>query len=447
MRFSNILTFSIRTIVLSIITLSSAIALEDASLTSKQILLDKVIAIVDDDIVMKSELEARVRYITNRLRRQGTQIPSQEIMRKRVLEQLIIESIQLQLAGRAGIRIGDAQLNATLQNIAQSNNMNIQQFEQQLVLEGDSFASAREQIRREMILTQVQRSEVDRRVRVTDQEIAHFISSKEGRTQSGTEYNIAHILIAIPETASAVQISVAEQRANEILAELKSGEDFRKTAVAKSDGRQALNGGVIGWRKEAELPSIAADVIPSLAINEPSKLIKTGSGFHIVTVLEKRGGSEKIIEQSNVRHVLISPSEIRTEAEAEEIALKLYERIEGGDDFAQIAKSNSDDPVSAIDGGNLDWVSPGQMVPEFEQVMGQTKVGETSKPFRSQYGWHILQVQDRRQQDMGKLIQKNQAQQIIQRRKFEDELANWLLEIKDEAFIDIKTEKTADDAS
>lgn len=418
---------------------------EGPQLRPNAVLLDKVIAIVDDDIVMQSELNNRVSAISKRLQRQETPLPPMSVLRERILDQLILESIQLQLANRSGIRIGDAQLNTTLENIARSNNMTLSQFEAQLELEGDSYANAREQIRREMIMTRVQKREVDRRVRVTEQEIEAFLASKEGRSQSGLEYLIGHILIALPDSASKQQEEAARQRANSVLDELKAGEDFKKTAVARSDGRQALEGGVIGWRKETELPTIAADIIPVLEINEPSSLIRTGSGFHIVTVLEKRGGQEKLIEQSQVRHILISPSEIRTEEETKEIIYKLHERLVGGDDFAELAKANSDDPVSAIDGGNLDWINPGQMVPAFEQVMLQTKVGALSEPFRSQYGWHVLEVTDRRVKDMAELIQTNQAQQILHRRKFEEELANWLLEIKGEAYIEIKdTDKSTD---
>jgi peptidyl-prolyl cis-trans isomerase SurA len=402
------------------------------------VLLDQVIAIVDDDIVMASELSQRLSSITRRLTRQDTALPPLSVMQERVLEQLILESIQLQMANRSGIRIGDAQLNTTLENIARSNNMTLAQFEAQLELEGDTYAQAREEIRREMIISRVQKREVDRRVRVTEQEIESFLASKEGRTQSRIEYLIGHILIALPDTANEEQEQAAKKKANAILSELKSGEDFKKTAVAKSDGRMALEGGVIGWRKESELPSIASDIIPSLAIEEPSPLIRTGSGFHIVTVLDKRGGKETLVEQSQVRHILITPSEIRTEEETKEIINKLHERLLGGDDFAALAKANSDDPVSAIDGGSLDWVNPGQMVPAFEQMMKQTQVGEISAPFKSEYGWHILEVTDRRVKDMAELIQNNQAHQILHRRKFEEELANWLLEIKSEAYIEIK---------
>lgn len=417
------------------------VATEKPRVTKNAQLIDKIVAIVDDDIIMLSELNTRIISIKNRLNRQGTPLPPDDVVEQRVLDQLILESVQLQLAERAGIRVPDEQLNETLENIARQNNMTIEQFEEQLAREGESYIGAREQIRREIILSRLQKREVDRRVRVTEQEVKNFMASKEGRTRSGAEYLIGHILVALPENASEEEQAKGQARVDDILADLKAGEPFSKVAVAKSDGRQALDGGIIGWRKESELPTIAQDIIPSLAVNEPSLPIRTGSGFHIISVLEKRGGQTQMVEQTKVRHILIAPSTIRTEDEAKEIIDKLYERIQGGDDFSELAKANSDDPVSAIDGGSLDWVTPGQMVPEFEQVMEQTKVGQLTEPFKSQYGWHILQVLDRRTEDMGEAIQTNQAQQVLHRRKYEEELALWLLEIRHEAFVDIKDPK------
>lgn len=436
----TLLCFFATLVLLSTSAMSSDNATQKVNAKSP-VLVDKVVAIVDDDIIMLSELDERIVSIKNRLSRQGTPLPPDDVVEQRVLDQLILEGVQLQLANRAGIRVPDEQLNETLENIAKSNKMTIEQFEAQLALEGESYTAAREQIRREMIISRLQKREVDRRVRVTEQEVKNFLASKEGRTRSGAEYLLGHILVALAENASNEEVQKAKSRAEDILSDLRSGEDFRKVAVAKSDGRQALEGGIIGWRKETELPTIAQDVIPALAINEPSKPIRTGSGFHILSVLEKRGGQQQLIEQTQVRHILISPSTIRTDDEAKEIIDKLHERVLGGDDFAEIARSNSDDPVSAIDGGELDWVSPGQMVPAFEQMMEQTKKGQISEPFRSQFGWHILQVQDRRTEDVGEMIQTNQAQQVLHRRKYEEELAHWLLEIKHEAFIDIKDPK------
>lgn len=408
---------------------------------AESVLLDRVIAIVNDDIVMESELQHRLRQISGRLIQQGTRLPPQEVMNQRVLEQLILESIQLQLAQRAGIRISDTQLNETLVNIAKSNGMTLQQFQQQLATEGETYAAAREQIRREMVVTRIQQREVDRRVRVSEQEINNFLDSREGRERSGVEYYLGHILIAVPENPRPEQEQAALERAEAVLKELKAGADFQQMAVARSDGRQALNGGVIGWRKENELPSIASDVLPNLAKGEPSDLIRSTSGYHIITALDKRGGTEQWVKQRRARHILIAPSEIRSDRQAKEIIDKLYDRVSNGDDFVELARSNSDDPVSAIDGGDLDWVSPGQMVPEFEEVMSQTPAGEISKPFRSPYGWHILQVLEVRDQDIGAMVQANQARQLIYRRKFEEELVLWLQELKSEAFIEIKDEK------
>jgi peptidyl-prolyl cis-trans isomerase SurA len=431
----------LKTIVSKILLCAAILTMGVNALSAKELeVLDRVIAIVDDDIVMKSELDGRIRSINARLKSQGTMLPPEDVMKTRVLNQLVLESIQLQKADRAGIRISDSQLNQTIDTIARSNDMSLDQFQAQLEQEGESYAAAREQIRREMVVTRVQQREVDRRVRVTDQEISNFLASSEGRQQSGIEYYLGHILIAVPENASKNQEAEGRKRAEKILAELRKGADFKQMAVARSDGRQALNGGVIGWRKETELPSIAADVLPKLEVGQASDLIRSMSGFHIITPLQKRGGTQQWVEQRRVRHILISPNEIRSDQDAKEIIDKLYERIESGDDFGEIARSNSDDPVSAIDGGALDWVSPGQMVPEFEQVMLEADVGKTSKPFRSSFGWHILQVTESRQQDIGALLQTNQARQVIYRRKFEEELSLWLQEIESEAYISIKDE-------
>ncbi len=410
----------------------------------KSVLLDKVVAVVDDDIIMKSELDNRTRAIGRRLQQQGTSAPPTEVLELRVLNQLVLESIQLQRAEITGIRIADDLLNKTIANIASSNNMTLEQFEAQLALEGETYAGAREQIRREMLVTRLQQSAVDRRVRVTELEVENFLASKEGRTQSGAEYLLGHILIALPESASEDEVANVTARAEGVLAQLQGGAEFRKVAVAESDGRQALEGGVIGWRKENELPTIAADILPTLAVGEPSRLLRTGSGFHIITPLEKRGGTQKIVDQYRVRHILIAPSEIRTDEQAKEISEKLYERLLNDEDFATLAKANSDDPVSAIDGGDLDWVNTGQMVPQFEEVMLVSPVGEITQPFKSDFGWHILQVTDVRKQDVGAKLQENQARQVIRRRKYEEELLDWLQEIKSESFIEVKEERFAE---
>jgi peptidyl-prolyl cis-trans isomerase SurA len=425
------------------------------SLRAETVLLDKVLAIVDDDIVMQSELDHRIRTISLRLQAQGTALPPSDVMQQRVLDQLILENIQLQMAEMRGIRISDDELNQTMDNIIRANGLTLESFEQQLAQEGETYASARAQIRRDMIISRLQQGEVERRVRITDQEVENFLKSREGRSQSGTEYYLGHILIAIPEGATPEQTAEQLKRAESVLAELRGGADFQQVAVAKSDGRQALSGGIIGWRKETELPSIAAAIVPSLNVGQTTDLLRTGSGFHIIAVLDKRAGAKQMVEQTRARHILISPNTIRSEEEAQAMINKLAERLKKGDDFAELARANSDDKVSAVDGGDLDWISPGQMVPEFEQMMNKTPVGGTSEPFRSSFGWHIVQVQEKREQDVGAEMLSNQARQILFKRKFEDELSSWLLEIKGESYIEIKgqepeekevTEESASDA-
>lgn len=425
------------------------------SLRAETVLLDKVLAIVDDDIVMQSELDHRINTISLRLQAQGTALPPADVMQERVLDQLILENIQLQMAEMRGIRISDDELNKTMDNILRANGLTLETFEQQLAQEGETYASARAQIRRDMIISRLQQGEVERRVRITDQEVENFLKSREGRTQSGAEYYLGHILIAVPEGATPEQAAEQLKRAESVLAELRGGADFQQVAVAKSDGRQALSGGIIGWRKESELPSIAAAIVPNLKVGESTDLLRTGSGFHIIALLDKRAGAKQFIEQTRARHILIAPNTIRSEEEAQALINQLAERLEKGDDFAELARANSDDKVSAVDGGDLDWVSPGQMVPEFEQMMNKTPVGQISEPFRSNFGWHIVQVLEKREQDVGAEMLSNQARQILFKRKFEEELSSWLLEIKGESYIEIKgkepeekevTEESASDA-
>lgn len=408
--------------------------------------LDHVLVIVDDDIVMASELEGRIRTITARLKAQGTALPPASIMAERVLDQLILESIQLQMAERNGLRVDDNQLNETMQNIAKRNGMTLDEFQEAIKSEGVTYREAREQIRRELLLSRVQQRQVDRKVRVTENEIETFLASSEGKKRTATEYYLGHILVSITDPANPVVVEAARERAERIIAELNDGADFKQTAVAKSDGRNALQGGVIGWRKENEVPSIAADIIQTLKVGRPSELLRTPSGFHIISVLDKRGGKEQLVKQFNVRHILIKPSEVRTERESKEVIEQLRDRIIRGDDFAAIAKAHSEDPVSAISGGSLDWVSPGEMVPAFDDIMQNSKVGELSEPFLSDFGWHILQVQDTRMEDLGNRIQANQARQVIHRRKYDEELNLWLREIREEAYIEFKDRSDPEEA-
>lgn len=410
-------------------------------------LLDQVVAIVDDDVILQTELEARINTITGRLSTQGTGLPPRRLLEERVLEQLITESVQIQMADKMGMRISDNELNETLANIADRNGMSLSEFENQLATEGVSYRQAREQIRQEMITGRVQQRQVGNRVRVTDREVENYLQALESSGGNDAEYRLAYIFIELDNPADGAEVDATREKAEELRTAILDGRDFREVAVAESDASNALEGGDMGWRSERQLPSLVAPVVPALEVGKPSDVLENNSGFHLVMVMDKRGGSQKqVIQQNRVRHILIRPSEAMTDVETETTIRDLYQQIQDGADFAVVAREFSDDPVSGSDGGNLGWVSPGQMVPGFEQAMKESDVGELKGPFRSQFGWHILQVEERRQKDVSGEVMESEARQAIYQRKFEAELQNWLREIRDEAFVEFKGDYAEEDA-
>lgn len=416
------------------------------SVQAERKLLDQVVAIVDEDVILQTELEARISTITSRLSAQGTALPPRQILEERVLDQLITESIQMQMADRAGMRISDNELNETMANIAERNGMSLAQFENQLAAEGVSYNQAREQIRREMLTSRVQQRQVGNRVRVTDREVENYLESLEARGGNNAQYRLAYIFVSVDDPSDEAEVDAAREKAQRLRNEIASGRDFREVAVAESDASNALEGGDMGWRAEGQLPSLVAPVVPELPVGQPSEVLENNSGFHLVMVMDKRGGEQQqLIRQHRVRHILVRPSEATTDSQAETMIRDLYQQLQNGASFSALAKEYSDDPVSGSDGGNLGWVSPGQMVPAFEQAMLNADIGEFQGPFRSQFGWHILQVQERRQKDISGDVRDAEARQAIYRRKFETELQNWLQEIRDEAFIEFKGEYAKDE--
>ncbi|WP_375171604.1 peptidylprolyl isomerase [Marinobacter sp.] len=415
------------------------------SVQAERKLLDQVVAIVDDDVILQTELDARINTITTRLQAQGTGLPPRDVLEDRVLEQLITESIQLQMADRMGMRISDNELNETMDNIVERNGMTMAEFEQQLATEGVSFRQAREQIRNEMLTSRVQQRQVGNRVRVTDREVDNYLQAIEARGGNNAEYRLAYIFIEVDDADSEASVDAARAQAARLRQQIVEGRDFREVAVAESDASNALEGGDMGWRTESQLPSLVAPVVPELPVGEPSQVLENNSGFHLVMVMDKRGGGEKqVIQQHRVRHILIRPSEAVPDVDAEAKIRDIYQQLSDGADFAELAREHSDDPVSGSDGGNLGWVSRGQMVPAFEQAMLEADLNELRGPFRSQFGWHILQVQERRQKDISGDVKRAEARQAIYRRKSETELQNWLREIRDEAFVEFKGEYARD---
>ena len=415
---------------LAIITLFTAVALQAAPVE-----LDRVSAIVDDSIIMKSELDARINSVK---RQMAGQLPPDNILREQVLERLILENIQLQMAERGGVQISDQQLNDTIKRIAKQNGMTIEQFSQALKKDGLSYREAVEQIRTEMLISRVQKFQVNNRVKISEQDVDYFLASKAGKMASEVEYRLSHILISIPSQASPAEIKKAKKKADSIVASLRSGKDFRKQAIANSKGQNALKGGDLGWRKEAQLPSLFADAVSEMSVGETSNPIKSASGFHIIQIADKRGGSTFLITQTNVRHILVMPNEIRSDADAKARIDQIYNKLTNVGDFTERAKEYSDDPGSAVNGGDLGWINPGDMVPAFDNMMNDIAPGQLSQPFKSKFGWHVLEVEGRKETDMGEQVQRNQIKQMLQARQFEEELPIWLRKIRSESYVDIK---------
>ncbi len=420
------------------LTVAGVTAVAPAPAFAKVVPLDSIVAIVDSDVIMQSELDKRMDTVRKQLRERTSNLPPEEVLKKQVLERLIIEDLQLQIARRAGARIDDNSLNEAIRNIASRNGMSLDQFREALTADGLSYTDAREQIRREMLINRVRQRQVMEKVHVTDREIENYRKSEEGRQQLGTEYRLSHILIALPEGASPEQIQKASAKAEAVYDTLKQGADFAQTAVSKSQGQSALEGGDIGWRKADQLPSLFSDVVNNLKTGEVSRPIRSPSGFHIIQIADSRGDEKVFQEQVKARHILIKPNEVRSSLEAQELAQNLYKRLQKGENFAELAKAYSDDTGSALNGGELGWANPNDMVPAFREKMTITPQNVATKPFESRYGWHILEVEGKRKEDISDKVRTAQIREILGQRKFEEELQVWLRELRDQAYVEIK---------
>ena len=399
--------------------------------------IDRIAAIVDESAIMQSELDARMDSVK---RQMGGQMPPDSLLRPQVLERLILENIQLQMAERGGVQVTDQQLTDTVKRIAQQNGMTLEQFSAALKKDGLSYKEAVEQIRTEMIISRVQKFQVNNRVQISQQDIDYFLASKAGQMATEAEYRLSHILVSIPSQASPADIKKARKKADAIIAEIKAGKDFQQQAIEKSNGRNALKGGDLGWRKQAQLPSLFADAVINLEPGQVSDPIKSASGFHIIQIADKRGGSTMMVLQTKVSHILVMPNEIRSDKDSRARIRQVYKKLDNGADFEELAKEYSDDPGSAAKGGDLGWVNPGDMVPAFDRIMNEIEPGVLSQPFKSKFGWHILKVEERKETDLGEQVQRNQIYQMLQARQFEEELPIWLRKIRSEAYVDIKEE-------
>ncbi len=408
------------------------------NINAKIELLDRVIAVVDSGVIMETQLNARVEEVLKRLNTNNAELPPLDLLEEQVLERLIIEEIQMQIAERAGIKISDSELNQTLSRIASQNNLSLEEFRVAIEQEGDSYKSFRATIKKELIIQRVQRGKVGSRVDISEQEIENFINSEEGRSELAEQYQVQHILVSVKSGLNENEINAIREKAQDILKRLGEGESFEKLAATYSAGQKALEGGFLGWRTTAELPTLFAETVSFLQVGETSDLIRSGAGFHILRLNDKRGNTVKFMDQTLSRHILVQPSEIRTENQAELLIKDIHRRLLEGEDFKQLARQYSEDPGSKMDGGNLGWANPGDYDPAFEKTLNATQIGEISEPVQSSFGWHIIEVLDRRNEDVSQDEQKNRAYQIIYERKFEQELESTLIELRAEAYVDIK---------
>lgn len=407
--------------------------------TAAEILLDKIVAVINDEVVMASELESRTQEIYSQLQQKGTEIPSRETFVSQVLEKLILERIQLLKGSRVGIRFSDAEVNEALENMAKRQGMTLSELVEKAHNSGTKLSALRQRVRNEMIIGRVQEGSMNRRITITEQAIDNFLNSEEGRSWSSPDVNLGHILLPLSAGAPKDEVTSIQEKVLDLYNKAKDGADFKSLAIAHSSGQNALKGGDLGWRKTAQLPTLFISALDDLSPGQISEPIRSNAGYHLLKLYDRRGGGGQLIEQHRVRHILLSPSEIRSDEETLEAITKLRADIEGGKDFAAAAKEHSEDIGSVMSGGVLGWSVPGQFVPQFEETMKSVEINEVSEPFKSQFGWHILQVTERRKQDFTQKIKRSQAKNIIKQRKFQEELQIWLQEIRDEAFVEIKS--------
>ena len=401
-------------------------------------LIDRVIAVVDSGVIMESELNLRVQDIIGRLRSEGTELPPKELLEEQVLERLIIEEIQLQIGDSAGVKISDAELNRALSMLASQNSMNLEQFKESLDANNSSYSKLRDSVRKELIIQRVQRGKVGANIEISEQEIENFLNSEEGRSKLAEQYNVQQILLSLNSEAPESKVNSTKEKGADIIRRYNEGESFEKLAATYSSDQNALEGGSLGWRKATELPTLFSDVVTKMKVGEASELIRSGAGFHIIRLAEKRGDVVKFEDQTLVRHILVQPSEIRSEKQTKDLMNEIFQKLVDGEDFKQLARQHSEDPGSKMEGGELGWSAPDTFDPAFEEVMNSVDTGEVSRPFQSSFGWHILEVLDRRNEDISDDVRKNRAYSIIFNRKFEQELQRTLIELRSESYVDIK---------
>lgn len=429
---------SLLPILLATLGLCATAQAQDRELSATGELLDGIAAVVNDGVVLKSELSAEMDNIIARLEANGTKVPPERQLAPQVLERLVITRIQLQRCERVGIKVSDETLNNALANVAQRNNIPLSELPKLLAGQGLDYQAYRNDMRNQIAIEQLRQRDVVSRIAITPKEIDEYLARQAGRASYNMEYSLSQILVAVPATATPDQVDAARRKVDDIAARIRAGEDFARLAVEFSDGQQALEGGSLGWKRGDELPTLFADVVPGLQEGQVSEPIRSGSGFHLVKLDDQRGGEPIIEQQVNVRHILITPNEVLDDQAAEAKIGGIRARIVGGDDFAAVARAVSDDPGSKAEGGDLGWAGPNTYAPEFQKLADTLPEGQLSEPFRTRFGWHILEVLGRRTQDTTEDVQRNQAALAIRNSKLGEETELWARRLRDQAFVELR---------
>ncbi|MEF8721644.1 MAG: peptidylprolyl isomerase [Candidatus Accumulibacter delftensis] len=429
-----------RALLLSLVLVGVAAAQGAAKPSSQPLAADRIVAVVNDEVITHHELRSRLDSALGQLQRQGTALPPREVLEKQMLERLVIDKVQLQFAREVGLRVDDAQLDQALQRIASNNKLTLAQFRVALEKDGIAFASFREEIRAEMTIARLREREVDSRIFISEGEIDNYLAGEAGQA-GGEEYQMAHILLRAPESASPEQIQQLRAKSDQIVERLRQGENFAQLAAAYSDAPDGLRGGDLGWRSLNRLPTMFAEVAAKLQVGEVSPVMRSSNGFHLVKLLGKRGGGAlPAVQQTRARHILIKVNEVVSEPEARHTVETLHQRIKHGENFADLARLFSQDG-SASKGGDLGWIYAGDTVPEFEVAMNQLAPGQLSEPVKSPFGFHLIEVTERRVQDVSSDRQRTAARQVLRERKRDEAYQDWLRQMRDRAYVELRLEE------
>ena len=431
----------IRTLLFATLALAAGAASAQPSAASRPAALDRVVAVVNDEALTQYDLEEAKRIVLQQLKQQNVQQPAPDVLEKQLLERLVTERALLQFAKESGIKVDDTQVERAIQRIAEDNKMTVDALRQALAKDNVPYTKYRDDVRNEIVIQRLREREVDNRITVSDAEVEQYLATIKAQSGGEAEYRLAHILVLVPEQASSAQIEAKRRRADEALKSVSEGTDFGQVAAGFSDASDALSGGNLGWRPGARLPTVFAEAVRGMKVGEVSPVLRSAAGFHIVKLLERRSHDEpSVVDQTHARHILIRVNEVTSEADAKAKIDRLKDRLESGAKFVDLAKLNSEDPSSAK-GGDLGWINPGDVVPAFEEAMNKLPLNQVSAPVRTPFGWHLIEVQERRKQDVTADRDRMQAQVAIRQRKSEEGFQDWIRQTRDRAYVELRADE------